>query len=70
LPHLYANAVGTLGGLRFVGSSRSVSADGQLLAEAGDSEELIRAPVGERGTADERVDYLRYLPAPLDVVES
>jgi predicted amidohydrolase len=69
LPHVYANAVGATEGYRFVGGSRSVDADGNVLAEAAhDREELLVAPVGESGTADERVDYLRYVPEPLDVV--
>ena len=34
LPHLYVNGVGTIGGLRLVGGSRSVDASGTVLAEA------------------------------------
>lgn len=69
LPHLYANMVGSAEGLRFVGGSRSVSADGVVLGElAHDQEELLVAAVGDPGTADERVDYLRHLPGPLEVV--
>lgn len=69
LPLVYANAVGTVDGVHFVGGSRSVDADGNVLAEAAhDREELLLAPVGAPGTADERVDYLRHLPGPLDVV--
>ena len=68
LPHLYANAVGAVGGLRFVGHSRSVDAAGTVLAEAASGEEaLLVAAVGEAGAADERVDYLRHLPQALIV---
>jgi len=68
LPHLYANAVGTIGGLRLVGCSRSVDASGAVLAEAGtDAEVLLVAPVGTAGTGDERVDYIRNLPQNLNV---
>jgi predicted amidohydrolase len=68
LPHLYANAVGTVGGLHLVGHSRSIDATGTVLAEAASDEEtLLVAPVGRPGTDDERVDYLRHLPRELGV---
>jgi predicted amidohydrolase len=69
LPHLYANMVGETGGFHFVGGSRSVGPGGEVLAEAAhDREELLLVPVGEAGVDDERVDYLRHLPADLPVV--
>jgi len=68
-PHLYANAVGRLGALSFVGRSRSVGADGEVLGEApGDEESLLVVPVGKPGADDDRVDYLRHQPQPLPVV--
>jgi predicted amidohydrolase len=71
LPHLYANAVGAAGGLRFVGHSRSVDATGTVLAEAPSGQEvLLVAPVGISGADDERVDYLRHLPTPVPVVDA
>jgi predicted amidohydrolase len=70
LPHLYANAVGTIGRLSFVGLSRSVGAAGEALAQAGAGEELLLAPVGTRGTVDESLDYLSQLPDPLPVVQT
>jgi predicted amidohydrolase len=70
LPLLYANAVGAVGDLRFVGHSRSVDAAGTVLAEAASVEEALVAPVGEAGADDERVDYLRHLPQELAVVGS
>jgi (R)-amidase len=70
LPHLYANAVGTIGGVRFVGRSRSVGAAGEVLAEAGDEETLLLAPVGAAGVEDESLDYLAQLPESLPVVVS
>jgi len=48
LPHLYANGVGAIGGLRLVGGSRSVDASGAVLAEAGsDGESLLVVPVAQ-----------------------
>ncbi len=41
LPHLYTNGVGTIGGFRLVGGSRSVDAFGAVLAEAGPDEEIL-----------------------------
>jgi predicted amidohydrolase len=70
LPHLYANAVGSIGRLGFVGLSRSVGPAGEVLAEAGAGEEMLLAPVGSRGTVDESLDYLRQLPDPLPVVQT
>ena len=70
LPHLYANATGAVRRLEFVGLSRSVGAGGEVLAQAGAGDELLLAPVGERGEVDERVDYLRQLPEPLPVVQT
>ena len=69
IPHLYANAVGSVGALRFVGHSRSVDAAGAILAQAASEEEtLLVAPIGTAGAQDERIDYLRQLPHDLDVV--
>jgi predicted amidohydrolase len=68
LPHLYANAVGTIGRLSFAGGSRSVGSSGEVLAEAGAGEALLVAPVGTAGTGDENIDYLKQLPGPLPVV--
>jgi (R)-amidase len=68
LPHVYVNAVGTVGRHEFVGRSRSVDAGGEVLAAAGRGEELVVAPVGEPGAVSEHVDYLRQLPGPLPVV--
>ncbi|MCW2977618.1 MAG: Nitrilase/cyanide hydratase and apolipoprotein N-acyltransferase [Actinomycetia bacterium] len=69
LPHLYANAVGAVGPLRFVGHSRSVDASGMVLAEAASEEEaLLLTQVGAAGVGDERVDYLRHLPHGMAVV--
>jgi len=69
IPHLYVNAVGAMGDLRFTGRSRSVDAGGAVLAEAASDEEtLLVAPVGTAGADDDRVDYLRQLPADLKVV--
>jgi predicted amidohydrolase len=68
LPHLYANAVGTVERHRFVGRSRSIGARGEVLAAAGRAEELLVAPVGETGGVSEEVDYLKQLRPALHVV--
>lgn len=70
LPHLYSNLVGEAEGLRFVGGSRAVGPDGELLAEAGaEDEELVVAELPPAGRpANDSVDYLSLLPAPLSVV--
>ena len=48
LPHLYANGVGTIGGFRLVGGSRSVDASGAVLADAAFAEEtLLVVPVAQ-----------------------
>jgi len=70
LPHLYANAVGAIGRLDFVGRSRSVGPAGEVLAEAGGEESLLLVPVGTAGAASESLDYLSQLPEPLPVVVS
>jgi predicted amidohydrolase len=70
LPHLYANAVGTIGRLEFVGLSRSVGPAGEVLAQARAHEQLLLAPVGTAGADDESLDYLSQLPEPLPVVVS
>jgi predicted amidohydrolase len=49
IPLVYANAVGSLDGITFVGGSRSVAPSGEVLAEAPDrAERLLVAPVAER----------------------
>jgi predicted amidohydrolase len=69
LPHLYANLVGASEGLEFVGGSRSIGPDGEVLAEAAHPrEQQLVAPVPAAGRpADEIVDYLTVVPAPLAV---
>ena len=68
LPHVYVNAVGEIGGNRFVGGSRSVGAGGEVLAQAGAAPELLVAPIGHPEAAAPEVDYLRRLPAGLRAV--
>ena len=68
LPHLYANLVGMSEGLEFVGGSRAVGPDGEVLAESAHArEELLVAPVAAPGRPDAPVDYLSLLPAPLAI---
>lgn len=61
LPHLYVNRVGSERGLTFVGLSRSVSAWGRTLAEAGQTRCALTVEVGEPGAADARLDYATQL---------
>ena len=69
LPHLYVNAVGTLGGNLLVGRSRAIGAAGDVLAEAPEhAEALLVVPVPTAGAEDDRVEYLRHLPDDLPVV--
>jgi predicted amidohydrolase len=70
LPHLYVNGVGVIGRHRFVGRSRSVGPGGEVLAAAGDAEQLLVVPVGETEAARDEVDYLRHLPGRLPVVRN
>jgi predicted amidohydrolase len=68
LPLVYANAVGTLEGLTFVGGSRSIAPGGEILAEAAERDErVLLAPVGLDEEIDDRVDYLQHLPRELKV---
>jgi predicted amidohydrolase len=60
LPHLYCNRCGEEAGLRFVGGSRALHADGTIGAEAGDGEQLLAVDAGPRGAGDDRVDYLAH----------
>jgi predicted amidohydrolase len=61
LPHVYVNRVGEERGVTFVGLSRSVSAWGRTLAEAGQMPCALPVEVGERGAADARLDYATQL---------
>jgi predicted amidohydrolase len=55
LPHLYANAVGTAGALRFVGGTRSVGPDGEVVAELDrSSEELLLTRIAGPPADEER----------------
>lgn len=69
LPHVYVNGVGVGGEFEFVGGSMVVSADGELLADAGPGQEVvIEASVPVRGSSI-RPDYLRQTRPPLQVVD-
>jgi predicted amidohydrolase len=68
LPHVYVNRVGEESGYRFVGRSRVVGPDGEVLAELSDSEEEVLAvdvPLRERPQGE--VDYLRQVRPELPV---
>ncbi|MFD6055906.1 nitrilase-related carbon-nitrogen hydrolase [Agromyces sp. NPDC060279] len=61
LPHVYVNAVGEAEGLRFVGGSRAVRADGSVALELGAGEEVAEAVLTVGAAVDPAVDYLRFL---------
>jgi predicted amidohydrolase len=67
VPHLYVNRVGSEAGMRFVGESCAIDADGVVTREAGDAEETLLVEVGERGVDDARVDYLSFEPTRMPV---
>ena len=67
IPHLYVNRCGSESGFDFVGMSRAIGPDGDVTAEAGSQDQLLVAEVGERGSTDERVDYLAFEPSRLPV---
>jgi (R)-amidase len=68
VPHLYVNRCGREDGLKFVGGSCAIEADGRVTAQArGDQEQVLTASVGAAGAADERVDYLAQVRGELPV---
>ncbi|MCD6728379.1 MAG: hypothetical protein LT070_14215 [Solirubrobacteraceae bacterium] len=68
LPLLYANRVGRESGLTFVGRTRAVSPDGEVVAQAGrDGEELLTVDVPPMTVGDELVDYLAQVRDDLPV---
>jgi predicted amidohydrolase len=68
LPHLYCNHVGEEAGLRFVGGSRVVRADGNIEAEASRSDEqLLEVELAPSGETPLEVDYLAHLREPVGV---
>lgn len=68
LPHLYCNRCGDQRGLHFVGGSRALSADGEVLAETFHSAEcLLAVPAPAPGSGDARVNYLTQLRDEISV---
>jgi len=66
LPHVYVNQVGPAGALNFVGGSIVVSADGDVDARAGSSEEEIpAASLLLPARSSVRQDYLSELRSPM-----
>jgi (R)-amidase len=61
LPHVYVNRTGEQAGLRFVGESRAVDADGTVLAQLGGEPTVSALDVPLTTETDERVDYLAQL---------
>lgn len=74
LPHLYVNQVGTGEEFIFSGGTMIVSADGDHLAEAGPSEEVLTFSLNPRARSETKPEHLRprYLqqlrsPLPVEV---
>ncbi|MBX6764617.1 MAG: carbon-nitrogen hydrolase [Rubrobacteraceae bacterium] len=67
LPHVYVNRVGEESSFRFVGRSRVVGPDGEVLAELSDSEEVLAVDVPLRERPQDEVDYLRQVRPELPV---
>src|SRR5215210_1646470 len=71
LPHVYVNQVGPAGALNFVGGSIVVSADGDVDARAGSSEEEIpAASLLLPARSSVRQDYLSELRSPMPGVRN
>ena len=71
LPHLYVNRCGEQIGLRFVGGTRALRADGSVLASAASrGEEMLTVKVDLTPLDDQRVDYLAHVREDLRVTEN
>lgn len=69
VPHLYVNRAGAEAGITFVGGTRAIGADGQVLAQAGDGDEVLVVEVPDPPAGDGGpTDYLANLPASVAVV--
>lgn len=67
-PHIYVNRVGSEAGLRFVGGSRVIAADGSVQTQCSEQdEELSIAVVDLQAESDEAVQYLAQVPPRLPV---
>ena len=68
LPHVYVNRCGSEAGLRFVGGTRALRADGTISTQAdGDGEDLLEVDVERAAVDDDRVDYLAQVRGDLRV---
>jgi predicted amidohydrolase len=67
VPHVYVNRVGSEAGLRFVGGSCAIDADGIVDSDAGDQEGILLAEIGAAGATDALVDYLSFEPTRMPV---
>lgn len=70
LPHLYVNRVGAEAGLRFVGGSLAVAADGSVIADLGAAPAVAAVELDLAPAPDADVDYLARLRADLPVEET
>lgn len=66
--HLYVNRVGRESGHRFVGHSRAIDPDGQVIAELDDREGSLIVDIDLASHAAAEVDYLSQLRTNLSVV--
>ncbi len=67
LPHLYVNQIGPGEEFTFTGGTMAVSADGDLLAEAGSSEEVLALKLELPAKSSVRPDYMGQTRPPLPV---
>ncbi|MEZ5073984.1 MAG: nitrilase-related carbon-nitrogen hydrolase [Solirubrobacterales bacterium] len=67
--HLYVNRVGEESGHRFVGRTRAIAPDGEILAELDDAEGTLAIDLDLLPPVSAAVDYLRLLRTDLPVVE-
>jgi predicted amidohydrolase len=67
LPHLYVNRCGSEQGNEFVGGTRALSGDGEILAACDGGEELLITEVGAAGSRDRRISYLEQARGHLPV---
>ncbi len=69
LPHAYVNQTGPGEEFTFVGGTMAVSADGDLLAEAGSSEEVLAFKLELPARSSVRPDYLEHLRSPFPAIK-
>jgi predicted amidohydrolase len=70
IPHVYVNRVGSEAGLRFVGGSMAVAANGSVVADLGAGEAVACVEVELGPVRDPDVDYLARMRPGLPVEQA